>query len=118
MAKLIFCNKQNLVKLGYNNFIQWYKDPSNVYIGKAKDTKDNNIITLFPIVDSPLDNPYDVTGHEMRQVFYDTYIRYRIKSEPKMMDALMKCKGKTMGCFCGTDKCHGYVLIKLLEEYK
>lgn len=39
-----------------------------------------------------------------------------IRTQPDLMAALPELTGKTLGCYCAPKKCHGEILIKLLEE--
>ena len=44
--------------------------------------------------------------------------RYRqhVLDSPELMASLHELKGKRLGCWCHPDKCHGDILIELLEE--
>ena len=43
---------------------------------------------------------------------YEQHVRAR----PDLMAALPELRGKTLGCWCKPDACHGDVLVRLLEE--
>ena len=45
---------------------------------------------------------------------YEEYIREKIKKEG--IEELKKLKGKVLGCWCKPEKCHGDILLKLIEE--
>jgi len=49
---------------------------------------------------------------------YETYIR----NKPDLLETMIEdLDGKVLGCWCvkkGNEKCHGHVLIKLMEEMK
>ena|ERR1017187_9616706 len=46
--------------------------------------------------------------------------KYReyILSKPELLDSLHELEGKTLGCFCKPDSCHGDILLELLSEQK
>lgn len=39
-----------------------------------------------------------------------------VKRQPHLMAALHELKGKTLGCWCAPQACHGDVLARLAEE--
>jgi hypothetical protein len=50
-------------------------------------------------------------------VKYEKYIR----SRSDLLESLSELKGKRLGCWCrgkGEDKCHGDILVKLINELK
>lgn len=107
----------------YNNLREWIADTNNVYIGRK------GVILLpnpetgkqerFPKSDSIWANPYKISGGESRETViskYETYIRDRLKKEPGLLAELAKLRGKTLGCWCKPEGCHGDVLISLLND--
>lgn len=36
-----------------------------------------------------------------------------VQTQPELMDALPELRGKTLGCWCAPQACHGDVLMKL-----
>lgn len=59
-------------------------------------------------------NPFSVNkyGREECLKLYEQHIRNR----PDLWNNLYELEGKTLGCFCKPDPCHGDVLIKLFIE--
>ena len=49
---------------------------------------------------------------------FEEYFRLRITNEPALLDELMKLDGKILGCSCKPHKCHGDVLVKLINEHR
>jgi len=45
---------------------------------------------------------------------YDKYIR----NNKKLLEDLSELEGKILGCYCKPRKCHGDVLVKLIQEMK
>ena len=41
----------------------------------------------------------------------------QLEKDPTLIDTLIACKGKTLGCWCKPEKCHGDVLVELIEQY-
>ena len=39
-----------------------------------------------------------------------------IRQQPDLMAALPELRGQILGCHCAPKKCHGHILVKLLEE--
>ena len=39
-----------------------------------------------------------------------------IKTQPKLLDDLIELKGCVLGCYCAPKRCHGEILLKLLQE--
>jgi uncharacterized protein DUF4326 len=64
---------------------------------------------------SPFTNYFSVKryGREKAIRLYEE----KLRSRPDLMARLPELKGKTaLACWCAPEKCHGHVLIKLLEE--
>ena len=84
-------------------------EPADVYIGRG----------------SPWGNPYTHVwspGHDLhvrivgsREEAIEKYEEY-LRANPYLMAQLPYLRGRTLGCYCKPQACHGDVLIKLLEE--
>jgi len=77
------------------------KLPGYVYIGRG----------------SEWGNPFKVIPHgkhtrEEAIAMYEAYI----KTQPRLLALLPTLKGKTLGCYCKPEACHGDSLVKLLAE--
>lgn len=61
-------------------------------------------------------NPFPSSkyGKESSLERYRTYISVRIKADPITYD-LEELRGKTLGCWCKPEACHGDILIELLN---
>jgi hypothetical protein len=60
-------------------------------------------------------NPFEIGKDGTRDEVIQKYENW-IRTQPELMAALPELKGKVLGCWCKPQKCHGDVLIKLLEE--
>jgi hypothetical protein len=82
------------------------KEPYDVYIGRGSKwgnpfTHKHGTIARF-VVD---------TRNEAIEC-YEVWIR----EQPELMASLPKLVGKTLGCYCVPKRCHGEVLIKIVNE--
>ncbi len=64
---------------------------------------------------SPWGNPFVIGEHGTREEVIAKY-RTWIQTQPALMKALPRLKGKTLGCFCAPLPCHGDVLVELIEQ--
>jgi hypothetical protein len=81
----------------------------DIYIGRACN------MGGWRLPQSKWHNPYSAKqyGREACIVLFEQYIR----NTKHLIEALPELRGKTLGCWCHPQSCHGDVLIKLLIEY-
>lgn len=111
-------------KEGYNDLQDWMNDKNNIYIGRAgivfiKNEKTGNK-ERFPKKSSPFYNPSKIGKHGNRdQVIekYKNYILKKLEQSQELMNLLKSMKGKKLGCWCHPEKCHGDVLLELINKY-
>lgn len=103
----------------YHNLKEWMEDPNNVYIGRA------GIVFIdgkrFPPSASPFANPYKVgRDGSLSEILikYEEYIRKKLEKDSELREELLSLDGKTLGCWCAPDPCHGDILIRILEEIR
>lgn len=101
----------------YQNLKEWIKEPNNVYIGRA------GIVFVdgerYPKQSSIWANPYKIGRDGDRNTVltkYEVYIKNRLEREPFLMDELDRLRGKTFGCWCAPEPCHGNILVKILND--
>jgi len=104
----------------YNNLKEWMKDTNNVYIGRGGILVIDNV--RFPKENSIWANPYkidDSNGITRDNVIekYRTYIIQKIENNDVLKQKLLQMKGKTLGCWCKPEACHGDVLVELIDKY-
>ena len=119
MAKIVNV-KVSHIRPSYTDLHDWMKNPENEYIGRGGVV----FITLngdktkkrFPPKSSPWANPFTVKkeGRDRCLELYETWLRDKIKKEGT--GEIKKLKNKVLGCWCYPEKCHGDILIKILEE--
>eukprot|EP01080_Neovahlkampfia_damariscottae_P011258 gene11258-4077_t len=106
--------KVSYLRPKYQNLKEFCEDKNNLYIGRE------GIVFIekerYPKKRSPWANPFKVDKKMTREKSidqYETYIRKKIKNGE--LD-LKELEGKTLGCWCKPQSCHGDTLLKLLKE--
>lgn len=61
-------------------------------------------------------NPFVIGKDGTRDEVISKY-RAWVITQPHLMKALPEIKGKVLGCWCAPHKCHGDVLIELINAY-
>jgi hypothetical protein len=77
-----------------------HKEPFDLYIGRG---------TLWG-------NPFKIGVDGTREEVIDKYRRYVLNS-PEILSRLCELKGKKLGCSCKPYKCHGDVLVELIQQF-
>jgi uncharacterized protein DUF4326 len=102
----------------YSNLIEWLQDDSHVYIGRDmsfyvdgafKSKWHNPFKTKKPGKVYKKGNYYSL---DESVKLYEEHIR----NSPELMNSLEELRGKTLGCWCKPRKCHGDILVKLVNE--
>lgn len=106
MAKVVNIRKKYLVKQGYENLKDWLKDPNHVYIGRKNRFVEGTYNSKWA-------NPFSVKRFG-REKCIELYKKYLLENISLLAD-LPELEGKTLGCWCHPEKCHGDVLIDLLS---
>lgn len=79
------------------------REPYDVYIGRGRDPKTG--------VRGPWGNPFRIGHDGDRAEVIERYERYLLES-PHLLASLHELKGKTLGCWCAPQPCHGDVLAR------
>jgi hypothetical protein len=97
----------------YKNLQDWMKCENNIYIGRRGIVFIDN--ARFPSENSPWCNPFKIINGNRDECLqkYEIYITAKINSSELCLDEL---RGKILGCWCKPEKCHGDILIKLLNS--
>lgn len=115
---------------------EWMKEPNHVYIGRR------GVIFVegkrFPPHDSLWANPFKLSKPKSRPAKlarsgkessaeaddrdaviakYRRYISDKLDSGEISIDLLQQLRGCVLGCWCKPEKCHGDVLVELIELY-
>jgi ribA/ribD-fused uncharacterized protein len=75
------------------------KEPYDVYIGRP----------------SKFGNPFEIGRDGTREEVIFKFKLYA-KDNPIVLRSLQELKGKTLGCHCRPEKCHGDAIIEIIEE--
>ena len=76
-----------------------YRDPYDVYIGRG----------------SKWGNPFRIGIDGTREDVIKQYEDW-IQTQPQLLNSLEELRGKTLGCFCSPQACHGDILVELLNN--
>jgi hypothetical protein len=126
------------IRPGHDNLQEWCEDPKNVYIGRKGIVfiaDENGDKERFPKQDSIWANPFKIPakgGEEDRKSVitqYEEYIREKLDDGDIPAFELEALRNKNLGCWCvdtpvtynpdrDSWRCHGQVLLQLLEEHQ
>lgn len=90
--------------------VNLYKEPYDVYIGRAKKGET-----------SLWGNPFVIGKDGDRDEVIEKYRHWlwqQLKSGRITKADILSLDGKTLGCFCKPQKCHGDILVAALEWVK
>ena len=116
----VVCVKVKNIRPQYDNLKEWMDNPNNVYIGRAGIvfvTIDGNK-QRWPKQSSKWANPFKIDKYNTREMVtqkYREHIIDKIKQDPVTYN-LEELRGKTLGCWCKPEPCHGDVLLDLVEN--
>lgn len=60
-------------------------------------------------------NPFVIGEHGNRDEVIQRFAEW-LPTQPKLMDQVHELHGKTLGCFCAPQRCHGDVLAEFAEK--
>lgn len=68
---------------------------------------------------SPLDNPYDKSEYGVDEAVehYKLYFYRKYIQEEELRKYVHKLEGKTLGCVCEPEMCHGEPIVDILNVY-
>lgn len=99
----------------YQNLEEWMSDPNNVYIGRAGIVFINGVRFPKSTNASIWANPYKISSTCSRDQVLKQYEEYLVSNQ-YLMSQLYTLEGKTLGCWCHPDPCHGDILLKYLYQ--
>lgn len=106
--EVVNVKKKFLIQKGYKDFEDWVNNSNNVYIGR------NMSFYIKGALGSKWQNPFSVKKYG-RDECLKKYKEYIVANQ-NLLNDLEELRGKTLGCFCWPEKCHGNILIELLAE--
>ena len=102
----------------YTDLQDWMNDENNIYIGRRGVVFINK--NRFPEKSSNFANPYKIGKDGTREEVLEKYKEYiidKINNDHELMRELNSMKGKTLGCWCFPERCHGNILLELIESH-
>jgi len=114
--------KVSNIRPKFSNLKEWMNEPNNFYIGRSGVVFIDSV--RFPPEQSIFANPFkinkkgDNNGTRDEVIAkYKSWINQKIQENSKIKLELLNLKGKTLGCWCKPEKCHGDVLLELIDFY-
>lgn len=83
------------------------RESFTVYIGRAN--------RRYGLPQSKWANPFIIGKDGTREQVVEKYRAY-VLGRPDLLASLGEIRGEVMGCWCVPSRCHGHVLLELLEE--
>jgi hypothetical protein len=82
-------------------------EPYDVYIGRQN--------PRYKLKRSKWANPFKLGQDGTREEIMARYEAW-IQTQPELLADLPELRGKTLGCWCAPELCHGDILLRLAEE--
>ena len=95
----------------YHSLKEWLEDGNHVYVGRAN--------PYVPgATQSEWANPFPVKkfGRDGCIAEFERVLREQLAVDGDKRARLLALRGKTLGCWCKPEHCHGDVLAKVIEE--
>ena len=106
-TQVVNISKASLVKDGYRDLEHWLEQPDHIYIGRA-------VRHVSGARKSKWSNPFSRKKYG-REKCIDMYYEY-ILTQLSLLQDLDELKGKVLGCWCKPARCHGDILVDLIES--
>ena len=102
----VSCWSENTIAQGPGQLVNVDRGEAfDVYIGRDKEWS----------ADTRWGNPFYIGPDGTREEVIEKY-RNWILQQPELLAALPMLEGKTLGCHCKPEACHGDVLLELLQK--
>ena len=88
--------------------VNLFKNKYDVYIGRAGKGQDGYFGNPFPL------KPGEPRGATIER--YKEYFGNKIDNDPIFKARILELKGKTLGCFCKPNSCHGDIIAEYLNN--
>ena len=105
--------RQSLINLKHvkGDLVEWAQQENHVYIGREH--------PLLKGISYDWGNPYrpdpKLSDTDGREKCVNEFREY-ITNNQVLMSRLHELQGKVLGCWCAPSRCHGEILLELLEE--
>jgi hypothetical protein len=88
--------------------VNLYKEPYDIYIGRPGKGVNGYFGNPIPL------RPGDSRGSTLDR--FHEYFFTRLEQDPEFKAHIMTLKGKTLGCFCKPNACHGDIIVEYLNS--
>ena len=111
----------------YKNVAEWESDsPNHVYIGRANSIRIKDPVTgaftPWPAKGqgSPFANPFSAKkyGRERCIQMYREWLAAKLETDLEFREQLRQLDGKTLGCWCKPEACHGDVMVEFITSLR
>lgn len=94
--------------MGNCKVVNLYKEKHDVYIGRAGKGKDGYFGNPFPLGTGQ-------RGSTLEK--YREYFLKRLETDSEFKEKVLSLQGKTLGCFCSPNACHGDIIAEYVNNY-
>ena len=113
----VVCVNVKDIRPKYQNLKEWIEDPNHEYIARGGPVFIGG--ARYPKHDSVWANPFKVGRDGTREEIIELYrqhIQQKLDSNEITREQLEALRGKTLGCWCKPEPCHGDILLEFLGE--
>jgi hypothetical protein len=100
--------KKELNKRNITNFSTWNFQENTLYIGR------NMSFYVAGTDASKWQNPFSLKKYTLTESL--ALYKKHVLNTPMLYNSLEELRGKELGCWCKPSKCHGDILLKMLES--
>lgn len=114
-TKIVNVKKKFIEKDGFNNLEEWCENKNNIYIGRKGIVFINK--KRYPNNNSFWCNPYKIKDDSREEVIikYKLHLLELLQTK-KIRKDFLSLQGKTLGCWCKPEDCHGDIIIEILDK--
>lgn len=105
---VVSVKKAELKKRGISDFKEWNEQKDTVYIGR------NMSFYVKGTNKSKWHNPYSAKKYGLERCL-ELYREY-ITNNTELLGQLDELKGMELGCWCKPNRCHGDILVELVNK--
>lgn len=115
MCEVINVKKKNLNSIGYQNIKEWLECEDNVYIGRYMRINVDGKLHYIP--GSIFKNPFTLKQYTRSESLhmYENYLLNKLHEDKHFLREFLKLRNKKLGCWCKPEKCHGDIILKILN---
>ena len=112
--------KVKYIRPKYNDLKAWCEDDNNIYIGRAGPVfvQVEQKKERYPKQASTWCNPFKVTAKVPLDESLRLYREHLLEmlDDEDTLESFVLLEGKTLGCWCKPERCHGDVISEVLAD--